>query len=128
MSNSIYHKVHKLTSSIQPMQRPQFENYVPRSRHPLNSIKVFNWTNGLKRFDYLLQNKKTNWRCDDELYELLKGIDLEKDNITIELLKKTHVGKVIRDLIKCDEFEERSRFLAKRIYRSWLKMCRESSS
>lgn len=96
----------------------------PGPRRPLNSIRVVSWTNGLKRFGYLLQNNKMDWRCDDELYELLKTIDAEKDNITIELLKKTHVGKMIKDLSKCDKFEERSRVLAKRVYRSWLKLCR----
>jgi len=99
-----------------------------QARHPwrpLNSIRVVNWTNAFKRFDYLLQNGKMDWRCDDELYELLKTIDVEKDNITIELLKKTRVGKMIRDLSKCDKFEERSRIVAKKIYRTWLKMCRD---
>jgi len=121
-----YHKFITLTSL--QTQRSQLENSASQGqgpRQPLNNIKVVNWTNGLKRFDYLLQNKKMDWRCHDELHELLIRIDLEKDNITIELLKTTHVGKMIRDLSRCDKFEERSRFLAKRIYRSWLKMCRE---
>lgn len=66
-----------------------------------------------------------NWRCDDDLYDLLKAIDVEKDNITIELLKKTQVGKMIRKLSRCYEFEERSRIVAKRIYKAWVKMCRK---
>jgi hypothetical protein len=65
-----------------------------------------------------------DWRCDDELYEFLRGIDTEKDNITIELLKKTQVGKMVRDLSKCGDFEKRSRILAKRIYYTWREMCR----
>lgn len=62
--------------------------------------------------------------CENELYELLKSIDVEKDNITMELLKKTQVGKLIKDLSNCDEFEEKSRIVARRIYKTWLKMCR----
>ena len=90
----------------------------------MTSIKVVTWTNGLRRFDYLLQNKKMDRRCENELYELLKAIDVEKDNITKELLKKTQVGKLMRSLSKCDEFEERSKNLAKKIYRFWRKMWR----
>ena len=114
-------------SDTTDIQRLQFKNSVSQThepRRPLNSIKVVNWTNGLKRFQYLLQKNKMDWRCDDELYELLKGIYVEKDNITIELLKKTQVGKMIRDFSKSGNFEERSTILAKEIYWSWRNMCR----
>jgi len=103
-------------------QRPQS---IPQIvRRPLTKVRVLSWANGLKRFDYLVQNNKMDRRCEDELYELLKAIDVEKEKITVELMLETDVGKLIRSLRKCHEFEGRSRNLAERIYQTWRKMCR----
>lgn len=67
------------------------------------------------------------WHCEDELYRLLMEIDAEKDNayLSLDVLKKTQLGKIMKDLSKCEAIEMKSRMLGKRVYKYWLRICRE---
>ncbi len=93
----------------------------------LNSIDIFTWLNHLKRFQFLLERNKMTWQCEDELYTLVKKIDAEKDNayISLDVLKKTQLGKIMKSLSKCEAIEVRSRKVGRRVYKYWLGMCRE---
>ena len=94
-------------------------------RRPLTHVKAIEWKNDLERFSYLDDINKMDFRLDDEFYQLLKIIDAEKDNpyLTPTNLKKTGLGKLMKDLSKRDCFDERSSKMAKRIYRFWRQLC-----
>jgi len=67
------------------------------------------------------------WQCEDELYTLVKEIDAQKDNayINLDVLKKTQLGMIMKSLSKCEAIEVKSRKVGRRIYKYWLRMCRE---
>jgi len=101
-----------------------------RPRRPLNSIIVVNWMNELRRFQDLQKEKKLSWQCQDQLYDILKEINKEKDNtyLTPRELARTNLGKIMKEIGRTKEFERRTWQLAKEIVKFWRQVCREAES